>query len=190
MLTGMQNNADCREMKTKKKNRKAKKKGGKDDIWEIGDEMERERIRLFWTNLGEEERRALVKLEKEAVVKKMKEQQKQTCSCSVCGRRRYDLIVILEVISRVSLNCCTIPIIRSWRILRICNWILQTFIGNIHIQQGTHTTITIIIIIITTKKCHHWLMMTKRIMMECQRMRSTQLRVRIRGSWNLEQASR
>ncbi|KAJ3274263.1 hypothetical protein HDV01_003336 [Terramyces sp. JEL0728] len=60
----------------------------KDDIWEIGDESERQRIRDFWIQLGEEERKQLVKLEKEAVLKKMKEQQKQTCSCNVCGRRR------------------------------------------------------------------------------------------------------
>lgn len=38
--------------------------------------------------LGEAERRDLVKLEKEAVLKKMKEQQKHSCSCAVCGRKR------------------------------------------------------------------------------------------------------
>jgi hypothetical protein len=27
-------------------------------------------------------------LEKEAVLKKMKEQQKHSCSCAVCGRKR------------------------------------------------------------------------------------------------------
>ena len=50
---------------------------------------ERERIKEFWLGLGEEERRALVKVEKEAVLKKMKEQQKHSCSCAVCGRKRY-----------------------------------------------------------------------------------------------------
>lgn len=38
--------------------------------------MEREKIRDFWISLRDDERRALVKLEKEAVLKKMKEQQK------------------------------------------------------------------------------------------------------------------
>ena len=72
--------------KKKSNNRKVDKK---DDIWEAGDATERERIREFWINLGEEERKALVKLEKDSVLKKMKEQQKQNCSCSVCGRRRF-----------------------------------------------------------------------------------------------------
>lgn len=35
-------------------------------------------------------------LEKEAVLKKMKEQQKQACSCTVCGRRRNDIESQLE----------------------------------------------------------------------------------------------
>ena len=59
------------------------------DIWYKSDAEEKLRIREFWLELTEDERRALVKLEKEAVLKKMKEQQKQTCSCSVCGRKRY-----------------------------------------------------------------------------------------------------
>ncbi|KAI8897523.1 salt tolerance down-regulator-domain-containing protein [Globomyces pollinis-pini] len=85
--------------KKKECNEKGKKKKVKeDDIWEIGDESERLRIREFWIQLGEEERKALVKLEKEAVLRKMKEQQKQTCSCNVCGRRRSDLEGQLELL--------------------------------------------------------------------------------------------
>ena len=49
---------------------------------------ERERIKEFWLGLGEDERRNLVKVEKEAVLKKMKEQQKHSCNCAVCGRKR------------------------------------------------------------------------------------------------------
>ena len=77
------------EQKKAKKKKKNNRKAHKDDIWEAGDSTERERIREFWINLGEEERKALVKLEKDSVLKKMKEQQKQNCSCSVCGRKRY-----------------------------------------------------------------------------------------------------
>ncbi|KAJ3015251.1 Stress response protein nst1 [Thoreauomyces humboldtii] len=74
-----------------KSKKKKKKKRGSDaghthrhsDIWYKSDAEEKQRIREFWLQLGEEERRALVKLEKEAVLKKMKEQQKQTCSCSL-----------------------------------------------------------------------------------------------------------
>ena len=58
-------------------------------IWSTSTTEERERIKEFWLGLGEEERRNLVKIEKEAVLKKMKEQQKHSCSCAVCGRKRY-----------------------------------------------------------------------------------------------------
>jgi hypothetical protein len=57
-------------------------------IWSTSSTEERERIKEFWLGLGEEERRNLVKLEKEAVLKKMKEQQRHSCACAVCGRKR------------------------------------------------------------------------------------------------------
>src|SRR6267142_2410291 len=57
-------------------------------IWSTSSTEERERIKEFWLDLGEEERRNLVKLEKEAVLKKMKEQQRHSCACAVCGRKR------------------------------------------------------------------------------------------------------
>ncbi|TPX30382.1 hypothetical protein SmJEL517_g06034 [Synchytrium microbalum] len=68
------------------------------DIWYKSDAEEKLRIREFWLELTEDERRALVKLEKEAVLKKMKEQQKQTCSCSVCGRKRTVIEEELEIL--------------------------------------------------------------------------------------------
>ncbi|SGY19944.1 BQ5605_C017g08397 [Microbotryum silenes-dioicae] len=55
---------------------------------QAGPSSERERIRDFWLGLKENERRALVKVEKEAVLRKMKEQQRSGCSCAVCGRKR------------------------------------------------------------------------------------------------------
>lgn len=58
-------------------------------IWSTNSSEERERIKEFWLGLGEDERRALVKIEKETVLKKMKEQQKHSCSCAVCGRKRF-----------------------------------------------------------------------------------------------------
>lgn len=103
----------------KKKNKKKKKKGGnlqegfqnavvpgtashrkagKDRIWNTSTQEERERIKDFWLSLGEEERRSLVKVEKEAVLRKMKEQQKHSCSCSVCGRKRTAIEEELEVL--------------------------------------------------------------------------------------------
>lgn len=63
---------------------------------------ERERIKEFWLKLGEQERRDLVKVEKEAVLKKMKEQQKHSCSCAVCGRKRFVYICV----GHLELKCC------------------------------------------------------------------------------------
>ncbi|KAG0182864.1 Stress response protein nst1 [Apophysomyces sp. BC1021] len=59
---------------------------------------ERQRIREFWLQLGEDERRSLVKVEKEAVLRKMKEQQKHSCNCSVCGKKRTAIEDELEVL--------------------------------------------------------------------------------------------
>jgi hypothetical protein len=58
-------------------------------IWSTSSVEERERIKEFWLGLAEDERRNLVKIEKDTVLKKMKEQQKHSCSCAVCGRKRF-----------------------------------------------------------------------------------------------------
>ena len=62
--------------------------GGGAKIWSTSSSEERERIKDFWLGLGEQERRNLVKIEKDTVLRKMKEQQKHSCSCAVCGRKR------------------------------------------------------------------------------------------------------
>ena len=72
--------------------------GKKDRIWNTSTQEERERIREFWLSLGEDDRKSLVKIEKEAVLRKMKEQQKHSCSCSVCGRKRTAIEEELEVL--------------------------------------------------------------------------------------------
>lgn len=68
----------------------------RDKIWSTSSQEERERIKEFWLGLGEDERKSLVKVEKDAVLKKMKEQQKHTCSCTVCGRKRTAIEEELE----------------------------------------------------------------------------------------------
>ena len=73
-------------------------KVSKDRIWNTSTQEERERIKEFWLSLEEKERRSLVKVEKEAVLKKMKEQQKHSCSCTVCGRKRTAIEEELEVL--------------------------------------------------------------------------------------------
>ena len=70
----------------------------KDRIWNTSTAEERERIKEFWLTLGEAERRSLVKVEKDAVLRKMKEQQKHSCSCTVCGRKRTAIEEELEVL--------------------------------------------------------------------------------------------
>lgn len=69
-----------------------------DHIWNTSTHAERENIKQFWLELGEDERRSLVRVEKEAVLRKMKEQQKHSCSCSVCGRKRTAIEEELEVL--------------------------------------------------------------------------------------------
>jgi len=70
----------------------------KERIWNISWQEERERIKEFWISLGGEERRAPVKVEKKAILKKMKEHQKKACSCLVCLRKRTATEEELEVL--------------------------------------------------------------------------------------------
>lgn len=65
-------------------------------IWSTNTTEERERIKEFWLGLSEGERRALVKIEKETVLRRMKEQQKHSCTCAVCGRKRFVIIYVLR----------------------------------------------------------------------------------------------
>lgn len=72
--------------------------GPSNKIWNTSTQEERENIKEFWLSLGEDERKSLVKIEKEAVLRKMKEQQKHSCSCTVCGRKRTAIEEELEVL--------------------------------------------------------------------------------------------
>jgi len=71
---------------------------GHDTIWNTSTAQERQNIKEFWLSLSEEERKSLLKIEKEAVLKKMKQQQKHSCSCTVCGRKRTAIEEELEVL--------------------------------------------------------------------------------------------
>ncbi|CAO3665125.1 unnamed protein product [Rhizopus stolonifer] len=58
------------------------------DIWGNTNQIEeRQKIKEFWNQMSEEERRSLVKLEKKAIPNKMKEQKRPGCHCSVCGKK-------------------------------------------------------------------------------------------------------
>ncbi|KAK6003462.1 hypothetical protein QM012_009233 [Aureobasidium pullulans] len=78
--------------------RSAQRPSRQDRIWNTSTQEERERIKQFWLTLSEEERKSLLKIEKEAVLRKMKEQQKHSCSCTVCGRKRIAIEEELEVL--------------------------------------------------------------------------------------------
>ncbi|KAF7307988.1 Stress response protein NST1 [Mycena kentingensis (nom. inval.)] len=67
-------------------------------IWSTSSAEERERIRDFWLQLAEDERRDLVRVEKDTVLRKMKEEQKHSCSCAVCGRKRTAIEDELQVL--------------------------------------------------------------------------------------------
>lgn len=81
----------------------------KDGFWtRPSNAEERQRIREFWLQLREDERRSLIKIEKEAVLKKMKEQQRHSCNCSVCGKKRY-----VQPLSFSSNNPCPLTLSSS-----------------------------------------------------------------------------
>ena len=73
-------------------------RGHTNQIWETNSMEERKRIKQFWLDLPEEKRRSLVNIEKRHVLEKMKEQQKHSCSCTVCGRKRTAIEEELEVL--------------------------------------------------------------------------------------------
>ncbi|KAJ3229495.1 Stress response protein nst1 [Chytriomyces hyalinus] len=59
-----------------------------DNIWYRSDAEEKLRIREFWLQLAEDDRKSLVKAEKDAVMRKIKEQQKHTCACDTCQKKK------------------------------------------------------------------------------------------------------
>ncbi|KAK5692467.1 Stress response protein nst1 [Elasticomyces elasticus] len=69
-----------------------------ENIWNTSTAQERQNIKDFWLSLSEDERKSLLKIEKEAVLRKMKQQQKHSCSCTVCGRKRTAIEEELEVL--------------------------------------------------------------------------------------------
>ena len=63
--------------------------GPQQKIWNTTTAEEKERIKEFWMGLSEQERRNLVRVEKEHVSKRVKEGSKiLNCSCHVCGRKQ------------------------------------------------------------------------------------------------------
>ncbi|PWN26302.1 hypothetical protein BDZ90DRAFT_51548 [Jaminaea rosea] len=67
-------------------------------IWSTSTAEERERIKEFWMRLNERDRRSLVAIEKDAVLKRMKEQSRHSCTCAVCSRKRTAIESELDVL--------------------------------------------------------------------------------------------
>lgn len=65
--------------------------------WSPSNVEERERIKSFWLQLGEKERKNLIATEKGDVLRRMREQQRHGCTCSVCIRKRHSIEVELEL---------------------------------------------------------------------------------------------
>ncbi|WVQ68883.1 uncharacterized protein L199_007092 [Kwoniella botswanensis] len=65
-------------------------------IWTQSSAEDRENIRLFWLGLSEAERRDLLRIEKDAVLRKMKEQHRHSCGCAVCGRKKVNIEMELD----------------------------------------------------------------------------------------------
>jgi hypothetical protein len=103
------------------KSRQSSQKGkaNANKIWSTSTTEERERIKEFWLGLSEDERRNLVKIEKDTVLKKMKEQQKHSCSCAVCGRKRCDrrpcYIYYYYLLSNTQTSTTETPSKKNWR---------------------------------------------------------------------------
>lgn len=85
--------------KSKKKKKKSKtdgasnglasQSGSSQKIWNTTTAEEKQRIKEFWYGLSEQERKNLVRIEKEHVSKRVKEGSKiLNCSCHVCGRKQ------------------------------------------------------------------------------------------------------
>ncbi|ODO03015.1 hypothetical protein I350_05859 [Cryptococcus amylolentus CBS 6273] len=65
-------------------------------IWTQSSAEDRENIRQFWLGLTEAERRDLLRIEKDAVLRKMKEQHRHSCGCAVCGRKKINIEMELD----------------------------------------------------------------------------------------------
>lgn len=56
---------------------------------------EKNLIKDFWAQLKDSDRRKLLVIEKDTLLKKMKEQQKYICQCTMCGRHKYIIKLLI-----------------------------------------------------------------------------------------------
>jgi hypothetical protein len=60
-------------------------------VWQSSTMEERQRIRAFWFGLTAEDRRKLVRTEKDSVLKRIKDHQRHSCSCAICSRKKITI---------------------------------------------------------------------------------------------------
>jgi hypothetical protein len=65
-------------------------------IWTQSSAEDRENIRQYWLGLSEADRRNMLRLEKNEVLRKMKEQHRNSCGCAVCGRKKVNIEMELD----------------------------------------------------------------------------------------------
>ena len=70
---------------------KAPANGMPTKVWAQTSLEDRGNISNFWLGLNEPERRDLVQIEKDTVLRKIKDQHRHTCACTVCMRKRSDI---------------------------------------------------------------------------------------------------
>ncbi|EPZ32768.1 Stress response protein NST1 domain-containing protein [Rozella allomycis CSF55] len=85
------------------KSKKNKKKNGSNLVNEEVEEQdeaedERTKIREFWLSLSQNERKSLVDMEKEAVLKRLLEHKTEKCDCSSCGRQKVMIEEEIEML--------------------------------------------------------------------------------------------
>jgi hypothetical protein len=64
------------------------KKNNKGSSPEEQARLERKKFLQFWTSLSHTARKRIVRVEKQELLKKIKEKHRHICSCTVCGRKR------------------------------------------------------------------------------------------------------
>jgi hypothetical protein len=80
------------------------KRLGKTNTPEDQARSERKKILQFWSSLNYAARKKIVRVEKQELLKKIKEKHKHICSCTVCGRKRA---VIDREVERLYDQYCT-----------------------------------------------------------------------------------
>lgn len=76
----------------------AETNGGKFSLWDTGDLEERDNLKNFWISLTDEKRKEIICIDKTEVLEKVQQEQKISCTCKSCGRKRSALERQMELL--------------------------------------------------------------------------------------------